>query len=110
MRFSGAVGFVSQTEDSPGVFVEHFIERTYFGDVFRASRRLDEPGQAPPVVNGDITLNNSFAIVADEQARGDFKNIRYVWWEGIPWKVTNVEIRRPRLILTIGGQWDGNTA
>lgn len=110
MRFSGTVGYVSQTEDRPGVFVEHFTERTYFGDVFRASRRLDEPSQVPPVVNGNITLNNSFAIVADEHAYGNINSMRYVMYNGIPWKITNVEVRRPRLILTIGGQWDGNTA
>lgn len=110
MRFSGAVGYVSQQEGSPGVWTDHVTEKTYFGDVFRAARRLDDPSQTPPVVNGNITLNNSFSIVADDQAYGNIDNMRYVWWNGIPWKITNVEVRRPRLILTIGGTWDGNTA
>src|SRR5882724_1702977 len=110
MRFSGAVGYVTQTEDLPGVFVEHVTEKIYFGDVFKDSRRLGGPSQVPPVVNVDISLSNSFAIVGDDKAYGDFKSIRYVWWEGVPWTVTDVEVRKPRLILTVGRQWDGNTA
>lgn len=109
MRFSGTVGYIRQAETRPGVWEDQVTERSYIGDVVRASRHLDAPSQAPPVVNGDISLRNSFSIVGDDHAYGNFKDIKYVQWDGTAWTVTDVEIRRPRLILTIGAEWRGKT-
>lgn len=110
MRFSGAVGYASSAETAPGVWKEIMTEVEYFGDVIKDSRRLEPPSQVPPVTNSGIGLENSFSIIGDEQAYGNINKMRYVRWNGIAWTITNVEVRRPRLVLTIGGQWDGNTA
>lgn len=109
MRFSGAVGYATSTETAPGVWSDVITEYPYFGDVIRSSRRLEPPPLVPPGTNPTLALENSFSILADEQAYANFMYIRYVVWEGQPWTVTNVEVRRPRLILTAGAQWDGNT-
>lgn len=110
MRFHGAVGYSSsQEETSPGVWNDVIIERSYYGDVIRNSRRLEPPSAVPPMVNQNVTIENSFAIVGDAHAFGNFMNMKYIVWEGSRWTVTNVEPRRPRLILTVGGLWDGNT-
>jgi hypothetical protein len=110
MRFFGTVGYATSAETAPGVWQEIITEYPYYGDVIRNARRLEQPSQTPPVVNPGIALENSFSILADAQAYANFKSMRYVSWEGSKWQITNVEHRRPRLILTIGGQWDGNTA
>jgi hypothetical protein len=110
MRFSGAVGFASREETSPGVWQEVITERTYYGDVVRDARRMVAPSQTPPVLNVGLELGNSFSIVGDADAYANFMNMRYVRWEGNVWQITDVEVQRPRLILSIGGQWDGNTA
>jgi len=109
MRFSGTVGYAVKEETAPGVWTDVITERTYYGDVFRNNRRLEPPSQVPPVVHGDITLENSFSIMADAHAYDNFMNMRYISWEGKNWEITNVEVRRPRLILTVGGLWNGNT-
>ena len=59
------------------------------------------------VINDDININNSISIVADPYAYENFHNMRYAILEGVKWKITNVEINRPRLILTIGGVYNG---
>lgn len=110
MRFSGIVGFTSSTETSPGVFTDVITEKAYFGDVIRDSRRLEGPSQAPPVTNQSVALGNSFSIVADPEAFENYQHMRYVHWNGGYWTITDVEVRRPRLVLTIGGQWNGNKA
>jgi hypothetical protein len=110
MRFYGAVGYASEAEGVPGVWTETMTEVSYRGDVIRNSRRLDPPSMVPPTVVNDVSLENSFSIVGDEQAFANFTAMRYVMWEGQRWTITHVEIRRPRLILTVGGMWDGNTA
>jgi hypothetical protein len=110
MRFSGTVGFATSTETSPGVWADVITERPYFGNIVRDSRRLEGPAQVPPETNADIALGNSFSIVADAEAFNTYLKMRYVKWKGNYWTITNVEVSRPRLVLTIGGQWNGNKA
>lgn len=105
-RFHGVVGYTETVETVPGVFSEVAKERTYYGDVIRNTRRW-ESGQN---LNDNLNVNNSISIVADAYAYEHFFNIRYVRWMGSLWKVTNVEVQRPRLILTIGGVYNGLSA
>ena len=109
MRFHGTVGYATSVESSPGVWIEAITETAYFGDVVRNSRRLENPPQVPPTLNANLALENSFSILADDEAYANFMKMRYVGWEGSRWTITNVEVRRPRLILTIGGLWNGAT-
>jgi hypothetical protein len=109
MRFYGAVGYAVSTETAPGVWEEVITEKMYYGDVIRRSRRQEPPPAVPPGVNNDLALENQFSLLADAEAYANFMNIRYVAWEGHRWTATNVEVRRPRLIFTVGELWNGNT-
>jgi hypothetical protein len=111
MRFSGSVGWATSTETDTGsgVWIDVITESPYFGDVVRNARRLDPPSLVPPEVNNNITLQNQFSIMADALAYAKYTDFRYVLWQGIRWTITDVEVRRPRLILTIGGLWNGDT-
>ena len=109
MRFSGTVGFGTPTESAPGVWRDVITERTYFGDVIRNARRLDPATLVPPETAGNLVLENSISILADAEAFDSYMNIKYIKWEGNYWTVTNVEVRRPRLILAIGGLWNADT-
>ncbi len=33
--------------------------------------------------------------------------MKYVRWQGERWRITNIEIQRPRIVLTIGGIYNG---
>lgn len=105
MRFYGVIGYGVSSETSPGVYEDNIDERPYYGDVIYDSRKLQEGDR----VNDDITVQNSISIVADAYANDHFFNIRYVQWQNSKWKVTNVEVRRPRLILRLGGIYNGPT-
>lgn len=102
-KFYGIVGYAQTEEVDPGVWEEVVVERNYFGDVTRNTRRW-EKGES---INDDLNINNLISIVADAFAYQHFFAIRYVKWMGSRWKVTNVEVQRPRLILTIGGVYNG---
>ena len=104
-RFHGVIGYGVSVETYPGVWEESVDERFYTGDVIRNARRL-ETGEK---VNDDITVNNSISIVADAYANNHFFAMRYVEWMGVKWKIANVEVQRPRLILTIGGVYHGSS-
>lgn len=105
-KFFGSIGYAETQETSPGIHREIITERNYYGDVIRNSRKL----QSGESVNDDVVVNNSLSIVADPYACNHFFAIRYVKWMGAVWKVTNVEVQSPRLLLTIGGVYNGPTA
>lgn len=107
MRFHGTVGYAETDEETaPGVWEPVIVEKNYYGDVIRSARRLE----STTTLNDNVTLENSFSILADAFAYENFSKMRYVSWNGSNWTITNVEVRRPRLILTIGDLWNGNTA
>jgi hypothetical protein len=104
-RFHGRIGYGESTEVSPGVFVDVIVEYFYYGDVVRTSRVL-RPGAN---VNPDLLGGNSISIVGNEYALEHFFAIRYVEWAGELWTVIDVEIQRPRLILSLGEVYNGPT-
>ncbi|ATN93659.1 hypothetical protein SEA_SCAP1_10 [Streptomyces phage Scap1] len=106
-KFSGKVGYGPTTvETAPGVWNEVIVEREYVGDIVRNVRKL----QTGESVNDDLSVDNSISIVADAYAGEHFFAIRYVMWAGTRWKVSNVEVQSPRLLLRLGGVYNGPTA
>ena len=101
-KFYGSVGYAETTETAPGVWTEVLTERQYSGDVLKLSRRW----QAGDNLNDDLAINNLISIVADPFAYQNFYKMRYIEWMGAFWKITNIEVQRPRLILTIGGVYN----
>lgn len=102
-KFYSQIGYAKSVESSPGVWEEKMIKRNYYGEVVRSSRRL----QTSDKVNDDVSLSNELSIVSDPFATQNFHNMRYISWMGTKWKITNVEVRYPRLVLTIGGVYNG---
>ena|SRR5688572_5597849 len=103
-KYYGKVGYAGESvETAPGVWTEQIVERSYYGDVTRNTRKLEEGEK----VNNDISVGNSISIVADEYALNHFFAIRYVEWAGSRWTVTDVEVQRPRLILRLKGVYHG---
>ena len=105
-RFYGEVGFLRTVEadpvNHPSVHKEVLTKRNYYGDVVRNARRWENGSS----LNDNLVINNTISIVADEFAYQNIGAMKYVRWQGSPWKITNVEIQRPRLILTIGGLYN----
>lgn len=103
-KFSGTIGFAKTVETSPDVFTEKIIKKHYYGDLVRNSRALQNSGQ----VNDNVNISNSISIVADPYAIENFHSMRYAEFMGTKWKISNVEVQYPRLILTLGGVYNGN--
>lgn len=103
-RFSGKVGYVSTVESTPGVWTEQVTERQYYGDLTRHSRKWESSDS----LNDNVIFSQDISIVADPYAYNNLQNMRYVIFRGIKWKITNIEIERPRVKLTLGGEYHGN--
>ena len=101
-KFYGEIGFGTSIETSPGVYEDQVTARNYYGDLIKNTRRLESSGS----VNDDINISNQISIVADPYANENFYAIRYVKFMGAKWKISDVEVQYPRLILTIGGVYN----
>lgn len=104
-KFYGPIGYGSSKETEPGVYEDVIVEHNYYGDVTRDSRQL----QGGDKVNNDLSVGNSIEILADPYAREHFHAMRYVKWSGARWIISDVEVRSPRLLLRLGGVYNGPT-
>lgn len=102
-KFYGAIGFAETVETDPGVWEEKIVEHSYSGDLIRNTRRLKSSSNT---VNDTIEVSNEISIVADPYAEQNFYAIRYAVFMGVKWKINNVEVNYPRLILTMGGLYN----
>ena len=102
-KWCGKIGYAVTSETRPGIWEEVIVERNYYGDMIRNSRRL----QAASHVNDDININNELSIISDPYAMNSFHAMRYAEFMGTKWKITNVEVQYPRLILSLGGLYNG---
>ena len=106
-KWFGKIGYSISEETEPGVWEPTIVEREYYGDV--TSNRINRQNSGE--VNDNINLSNVISIVADPFAYQNCSNMIYVEIMGAKWKVTDIDpTQRPRLILTIGGVYNGEQA
>jgi hypothetical protein len=102
-KFYGKIGLSSTVETEPGLWEETIVERPYYGDLVRNTSRY----QTKDSTNDDITISNNISIVADPYANENFRHMRYVCFMDTKWKITNAEVQYPRIILNVGGVYNG---
>lgn len=107
-KFTGLVGYVTQTETSPGIWQSIPVERKMRGDVLRLASSATSDGRVRDgSINDDIDIQQRISLVADPFSYENFSSLKYIIYMGVKWKITGVEVQRPRLILTLGGVWNG---
>ena len=102
-KFWGKITFAKQVENKPGVCKDEITTREYYGDLTRNVLKNQDTNQ----VNSNLNISNEISIVADSFANENFYSMRYVEFMGAKWKISNIEVKYPRLILTIGGVYNG---
>ena len=102
MKFYGVIGFATTKETTPGVWEEVITEQSYYGDVTRNTRKL----QNSEGLNDDINIGNDISIVANPYVMSNIYAMRYIVFQGAKWKISNVDVQYPRLILSIGGLYN----
>lgn len=106
MRVSGVIGYGVQTKIRPGVVEDVIVEKKFRGDVLRPSSGPDESGK----VNDDLKVGLSISVVAGAYHAQHVHQMRYISWQGQLWKVANVDVAHPRLIIRLGGLYNGPKA
>lgn len=105
-KFYGKIGYGITEEVKPGVWVDNIIEKNVIGDLTKNSRLLEKSDG----INDNINISNTISIVADPYITENFHLIKYVKFLGVAWKVKVAEVQYPRIILTLGGEYNGEQA
>ena len=106
-KWFGKIGFIETVEVEPGRYKSIPVERKYYGEV---TRNISRWTNAVNSTNSNIDINNQISIVADPYANQNFQSMRYIEFMGTMWEISSKEVQRPRIILTIGGVYNGKQA
>ena len=101
-KFYGNVGYATTKQTSPGVWTNEITVRPYYGELGRNVLKV----QSSEHLNDNINISNEVSIIADAYANENFYSMKYIEFMGAKWKITNVEVKHPRLILTVGGVYN----
>lgn len=105
MRTSGVIGYGEQQKTAPGVWENVIVEKRYRAEVLKPSVGIEEAGK----VNDDLKVGNSLSVVATAYHNAHIFDIQYISWQGKLWKVSNVDVLPPRLVMRLGGLYHGPT-
>lgn len=103
MKWYGKIGF-SITTNKDDVYIDSITERPYKGDLTRNNLRWQQADK----LNDDFNINNQISIIADDFAYDNIGVMKYVELRGSMWKITSAELQYPRILLNIGGVWNGD--
>lgn len=104
-KYYGEVGFAFTIENpaDSGIWVPTIVKKNYSGDVLDNTKRADYSDN----VNPDLRVTNRISIVANPYAMQNYHSIAYVKYRGNKWKVLSTQEAWPRLILNLGGLYNG---
>ena len=102
-KWCGKIGYAITKETEPGLWEPVIVERKYYGDLISNRWKRQNSGG----INDDINISNSISIIAYPFANQNLGYMAYVEYMGTKWKISDVEIQFPRLILTVGGLYNG---
>ena len=104
MRYRGKLGFRTQQRTTPGVWEDQVIEKVYRGNVTRTYRATDDRDR----ISAEFSANHTLSVVADDYALANLGSVVYAEWQGTKWVINSVEVNRPRLLLRLGGRYNGD--
>ena len=109
MRVSSILGVsLGQVEDPqhPGVFSDAMKEISVTGLLLREGQY---PNRSVEGTVTNVALQNRISIVMDSRIEKHIFNIRWATFEGVKFAVTSIEVKRPRIVLTLGGVYNEST-
>lgn len=101
MKTITTIGFsiTGPKEEGSDIYVTTIVERRYHADVLDNLTKFE----ASESINDNINLSNKLSIISDPFCTNNIGNIAYVTLLGTKWKIKDVKIQYPRLLLSVGG-------
>lgn len=106
-KYCGKLGFIitQEDEEESGKYTPTSVERKYYGDILEDVRKWEK--QETATINDDLNIMNRISVLADKFATENLGALRYAEFMGTMWNVKSVTISYPRLILSLGGVYNG---
>lgn len=106
-RWVGTIGFAQQKEQTidgvpSGVWVEEIVQRKYSGDLLKHRIATQNSSE----INDSMNISNQISLIADPYALKNFTTMRYLTFMGTKWKIRDIDVEFPRIILTIGDMYN----
>ena len=104
-KCSGIIGYALAEETQPGVWTEGITEKRYIGEIIKDNRRIVDQGE----INSSINVTNNISIVSNKFMLDNLAFMRYITLSKSStskWKITSVDIKPPRIIITLGGLYN----
>ena len=104
-KYSGMLGYVMPAkEDPPGIWKPSaVVEKRGRGDLIGQTINNEDVGG----LSDGITINNQLSIIMDPFVNKNLESLKYVILYGTRWEIKSMTINRPRVILTLGGVYNG---
>lgn len=100
------IGFTINGEVRPGVFMDSVTEKAYRGDIITTNVQ----NQTRDAITDTLNMSMKISVIMNPFLRENFQSISYITYMGATWNVTNIDpTEHPRVILTIGGVYNGPT-
>ena len=104
-KYTGVIGYAKTEKISPGVWGNtSIIEKPYCGDVIRNNLGWNNSSKG---TIDNLSIDNRISIIADSFAIENSKFMKYITYMGAKWKIKSFEIQYPRMILTMGDEYNG---
>ena len=100
-KCSGVIGYSLVVETQPGIWSETIIDKPYYGEVITDNRKYDNNA-----INEDLNISNKISIVSNSFMLENLAMMKYLTFLKSKWKITSVEMKPPRIIITIGGLYN----
>ena len=101
-KCSGVIGYALAGETQPGVWTEGITEKRYIGEIVKDNRRIVDQSE----INGSINISNNISIISNRFMLDNMAYMRYLTFNNSKWKISSVEIKPPRIIITLGGLYN----
>lgn len=104
-KYCDIIGFCISEDQGNGIFKDRILEKRYKGEIIRQSANNVQNDN----LNGDLILNARINILADPYTIRYIGTIKYAYYMNVCWKVTSFELQYPRILISLGGVYNGKT-
>jgi hypothetical protein len=101
-KWSGLIGYALAEETQPGVWTEVITEKKYFGDIIKDNRKVINQGE----INSSVNISNNISVVSNKFMLENMAFMKYITFMGSKWNISLVDVKPPRLIISIGGLYN----
>ncbi len=102
-KFCGKLGFSITKETRLGIYEEIVEEKKYYGDIIKDTRMNEKTSN----LNDDISISSKVSIISNDYLIQNVSHLKYIIYLGVKWEVKSFDIERPRIIIYLGGLYNG---